>query len=97
VSDKQNRKVLVNMLLKVCHLVPMEYTYAKPEEKRYGFDLKDFKLVFPELIYADCTMGDTIKTDGLLPVLIRCIQELNDDIEFLESKISALEYKEREE
>ena len=90
-NGKQNKKALVNELIKVLNLVPMEYTYGEPEETRYGFDIEDFKQVFPDLIYKDPQVGDTIKADGLLPIMIRCIQELNDDVEFLESRLRSLE------
>ncbi len=90
-SGKKNKMILVDELIKVLNLVPLEYTYDDPEDVRYGFDVKDFKQVFPSLIYEDPDLGETIKSDGLLPILIRCIQELNDDIEFLESRLKVLE------
>jgi hypothetical protein len=90
-NGKKNKKVLVNMLIKVLNLVPINYTYGEGDEIRHGFDIKDFKAVFPELIHKDPHLGETIKADGLLPILIRCIQELNDDIEFLEARLSVLE------
>ena len=90
-NGKKNKKVLVNMLIKVLNLVPINYTYAEGDEIRHGFDIKDFKAVFPELIHKDPHLGETITADGLLPILIRCIQELNDDIEFLEARLRVLE------
>jgi hypothetical protein len=90
-SGKKNKKFLVSKLIKVLNLVPLEYTYDDPEDVRYGFEVKDFKQVFPALIYKDPDLGETIKSDGLLPILVRCIQELNDDIEFLESRLRVLE------
>ena len=90
-NGKQNKKALVNMLIKILNLVPMEYTYGEPKEIRYGFDIKDFKTILPELIHKDPHLGETIKADGLLPLLVRCIQELNDDIEFLEARLGILE------
>lgn len=90
VSDiraKKNIKDLeFNAIEKIIALQPKSY-YMKNDESqiRYGLIAQDVHEVLPDLIYGDIEGEDYVGLDynGLVPILIKAIQELKEEIEIL--------------
>ena len=86
---KENVTPMVNMLEKINELRPCKYNYIGSDELSMGFIAQELQVQFPNLIYeSNEKLG--IAYTGLIPVLIRGMQEQQAQIQNLKDEIMAL-------
>ncbi len=92
---KQNVTDLLPSLEKVRALRPVAWNWKDKADgpRQYGFIAQEVEKILPELVYAgkwtDGTMRKFLSSKALLPYLIGAIQELQAQIEDLQSKLDS--------
>ncbi len=61
------------------------YAQRDSRSTRYGFVPEDIENVFPELVYTDSAGAKYIDYVGLIPVMFKIINDMQDKIDYLES------------
>lgn len=87
---KLNKVPLDKELIKLGSLTPVSFTYES--EKRYfGMVPSEVHKVYPEITYYNSKGEIGINYDYFIPVLIRAIQELEEDNTWLLKRVQKLE------
>lgn len=101
-SDKRYKKEVENIpsaLQKVKALDGVTYQFKQKEinnidfkkaspSKHYGFIAQDLEKVLPELVKKDDAGYYAVNYDGLVPVLVEAIKDLNEKVVDLETKLN---------
>ena len=90
---KENIKPVRNGYLKDINQLQVKNFNFKADpskSKQIGFIAQEFEKVFPSLVKTD-EKTKAIKTTVLIPVLIKCIQELTTEVKSLKSRLDILE------
>ena len=92
---KENIKPVRNGYLKDINQLQVKNFNFKADpskSKQIGFIAQEFEKVFPSLVKTDVNeKTKAIKTTVLIPILIKCIQELTTEVKSLKSRLDILE------
>ena len=94
ISDRTMKQNIVSArcyLDDICKLKPKKYNLTfDPEKKSHlGFVAQDVEEVFPGLVSSDSETGiKSLKTSILIPMLVSCVQTLNNKVTTLESELA---------
>lgn len=83
---KDNISPIVNGLEKVDKLQGVSFDWKDPNKKDLGFIAQDVKEVLPEIVSEDKQGILNINYNGIIPVLVEAIKELQQEVKDLKSK-----------
>ena len=89
-SDIRLKKDIQNLeysLNDICKLNPIQFSYKNEEKIRFGLVAQELKEIIPEIVEEDKDGYLSIRYQELIPVLIKAIQKLKEEIEKLKQKI----------
>jgi hypothetical protein len=95
ISDQRLKENIVdskNYLHKINNVKVRSYNFKKNPDKHIGFIAQELEAVFPKLVNtrSDKSRGlddlKSVKLTILIPILVKCIQELSNKIDVLENK-----------
>jgi len=92
---KDIQKLDDNMIGKVMQLNPVTYRWKNDSEKdniNYGLIAQEVEKIFPDMVSGE-EGSKSISYDSLIPVLIKAVQEQQQEIEQLKSEIQSLKQK----
>jgi len=95
VLKKDIQKLDDNMIGKVMQLNPVTYRWKNDSEKdniNYGLIAQEVEKIFPDMVSGE-EGSKSISYDSLIPVLIKAVQEQQQEIEQLKSEIQSLKQK----
>ena len=107
ISDRNMKERIItidNGIDKVKALNPVNYYFKNdPDKKHLGFIAQEVQVVLPELVHVPANYdpdsvtgldnGMSLEYEGIIPVLTKAIQEQQEIIDSLKSRIEALENK----
>ncbi|EDR27264.1 hypothetical protein EDI_344700 [Entamoeba dispar SAW760] len=82
-SDQRTKTDIANLnnsLDLIMQLRGVTFKYKGTEERKYGFIAQELKQVIPDLVRED-EKGLYIDTQGILPILVESLKELNQNVE----------------
>lgn len=93
---KEHIKDIESCLSDVIKLNPVTFNWKKEvkfynPDLQYGFIAQDVEEIFPELIQDDETGYKSVNTNAFVPMLVKCIQEQQEQIESQQKTIESLE------
>ena len=80
-----NKQSIGSTLSKVMTLNPVEYKFSGSSDSLYALTAQNVSTVFPHLVKSD---GNFIDYFELIPILVKTIKELQDEIEELQNQIA---------
>jgi hypothetical protein len=87
---KENISFIQSGLSIIEQLKPVKFDYIKGEKKQAGFIAQEVQKVLPDII----TKGEdgmlAMKTESIIPYLVKAVQEQQKEIEELKSQVKAL-------
>jgi len=90
-SDISLKENIVDATQKLADLIQLKvrnFNLIGSEEKQIGFIAQEFEEIFPKMVDVDGKSGmKTIKTTVLVPMLVKAIQELKQEIDSLKNQI----------
>jgi hypothetical protein len=87
---KENISYIQSGLNIIRQLKPVKFDYIKGEKKQAGFIAQEVEEILPDIVTkgADGMLG--MKTDSIIPYLVKAVQEQQQEIEGLKQEIASL-------
>ncbi|MDP2937779.1 MAG: tail fiber domain-containing protein, partial [Candidatus Omnitrophota bacterium] len=86
---KENVSYIQSGLNVIEHLKPVKFDYINGDKKQVGFIAQEVQEILPDIVTegTDGMLG--MKTDSIIPYLVKAIQEQQKEIEALKAKLNA--------
>jgi len=88
---KENITPLKYGIKEIMKLDAKKFDYIKGEKNNLGFIAQDVQSIFPELVTTGSGGMLGLKTDMMIPVLVKAIQELKKENDALKERIEGVE------